>query len=153
MISTPNTSVYLDYRQGPGEDEPVPFGTVLSLEDVYDFEPIPAELRDDPAAARVLGSQCAVWTELIDSPRQVDYMAFPRLAAFAETVWSPAGRDLADFRRRLDAHLGRLDAIGVEYRRESGPLPWQERPGVPGRPETDASWKSKIDSWTSNLRQ
>ncbi|MEV4217458.1 beta-N-acetylhexosaminidase [Nonomuraea sp. NPDC049725] len=153
VISTPNTSVYFDYRQGPGEDEPVPFGTVLTLEDVYAFEPIPAELRGEPAAERVLGSQCAVWTELIDSPRQVDYMAFPRLAAFAETVWSPADRDLPDFRRRLAAHLERLDAIGVEYRRESGPLPWQTRPGVPGRPETVDGWQSQLDAWTANLRR
>lgn len=80
-------------------------------------------------------------------------MAFPRLAAFAETVWSPAGRDLPDFRERLAAHLRRLDAIGVEYRRAEGPLPWQTRPGVPGRPETPEQWQAKLDAWTSNLRQ
>ncbi|MCK2216857.1 beta-N-acetylhexosaminidase [Actinomadura sp. ATCC 31491] len=153
VINCSNTSLYLDYRQGPGEDEPVPFGTVLTLEDVYAFEPVPEELRGDPAAARVLGAQAGVWTELIDSGRRVDYMAFPRLAAFAETVWSPAARDLADFRERLAAHLPRLDALGVEYRREGGPLPWQTRPGVPGRPEDPESWRAKLDAWTANLRQ
>ncbi|MGW3345513.1 beta-N-acetylhexosaminidase [Nonomuraea rubra] len=152
VINCSNTSLYLDYRQGPGEEEPVPFGPVLTLEDVYAFEPIPAELRGDPAAARVLGAQCGVWTELIDSGRGVDYMAFPRLAAFAETVWSPAERDLPAFRERLAAHLPRLDAIGVEYRRAGGPLPWQTRPGVPGRPETAEQWQAKLDAWTSNLR-
>ncbi|MEV0385340.1 beta-N-acetylhexosaminidase [Nonomuraea sp. NPDC050643] len=153
VINCANTSLYFDYRQGPGEAEPVPFGTVLTLEDVYAFEPVPAGLRDDPAAAaRVLGAQCGVWTELIDSGRRVDYMAFPRLAAFAETVWSPPGRDLSGFRARLAAHLERLDALGVEYRRADGPLPWQTRPGVPGRPETPERWQAKIDAWTSNLR-
>ena len=107
----------------------------------------------DERAERVLGSQCAVWTELIDSPRQVDYMAFPCLTAFAETVWSSADRDTVDFLRRLEVHLDRLDAIGVEYRRESGPLPWQTRPGVPGRPESADTWQRKIDAWTGNLRR
>ncbi|MER6949365.1 beta-N-acetylhexosaminidase [Nonomuraea sp. NPDC000554] len=153
VITCPNTSVYFDYRQGAGEDEPIPFGTVLTLEDVYAFDPVPSALRDSPAASRVLGSQCGIWTELIDSNRRVDYMAFPRVAAFAETVWSPAERDLTDFRTRLAAHLPRLDAIGVEYRHESGPLPWQTRPGVPGRPEDPAQWQAKIDAWTSNLRR
>ncbi|MFD1543342.1 beta-N-acetylhexosaminidase [Nonomuraea guangzhouensis] len=153
VITCPNTSVYFDYRQGPGEDEPVPFGTVLTLEDVYAFDPVPKELRDDPAGARVLGSQCGLWTELIDSGRRLDYMAFPRVAAFAETVWSPAARDLADFRLRLAAHLPRLAAIGVEYRQEPGPLPWQTRPGVPGRPEDPERWQAKIDAWTSNLQR
>ncbi|MEU8322339.1 beta-N-acetylhexosaminidase [Nonomuraea sp. NPDC048881] len=152
VINCSNTQVYFDYRQGPGEDEPVPFGTVLALEDVYAFEPVPAQLRDDPAAERVLGAQCGVWTELIDSNRRVDYMVFPRLAAFAETVWGPPGRDLEDFRARLAGHLPRLAAIGVEYRPESGPLPWQTRPGVPGRPEDPKEWQATIDAWTSNLR-
>lgn len=51
-------------------------------------------------------------------------------------VWSPAGdRDTAEFTERLRTHhLPRLDALGVEYRPLDGPLPWQTRPGVPGRP-------------------
>ncbi|MCG5220488.1 beta-N-acetylhexosaminidase [Streptosporangium sp. KLBMP 9127] len=153
VVTCSNVSVYLDYRQGPGADEPAPFGTVLTLEDVYAFEPIPAELAAEPAATRVIGAQCAVWTELIDSSRGVDYMAFPRLAAFAETVWSPPGRDLAGFRARLAAHLSRLDAIGVEYRRDTGPLPWQTRPGVPGRPEDPQEWQATLSRWTGNLRE
>ncbi|MFI6991046.1 beta-N-acetylhexosaminidase [Nonomuraea wenchangensis] len=153
VVNCANTSLYLDYRQAEGEEEPVPFGPVLTLEDVYAFEPVPEALRGRPAADRVLGAQCGVWTELIDSARRVDYMAFPRLAAFAETVWSPEGRDLADFSERLAAHLPRLDAIGVEYRRAEGPAPWQRRPGVPGRPEDAEGWRAKLASWTANLPQ
>jgi hexosaminidase len=153
VVTCPNTSVYLDYRQAPGEDEPVPFGTVLTVDDVYAFEPVPDALDGHPAARRVVGSQCCLWTELIDSPRHLDYMAFPRLAAFAETVWSTRDRDLADFRRRLDTHLPRLAALGVEYRPADGPLPWQRRPGVPGRPEDPDSWQATLARWTRNLRE
>jgi hexosaminidase len=153
VITCPSTSVYLDYRQAPGESEPVPFGTVLTLDDVYAFDPVPATLDDDRAARHVIGSQCCLWTEFIDSARQLDYMAFPRLSAFAETVWSPGAKDLADFRHRLTAHLARLAAFGVEYRPDDGPLPWQRRPGVPGRPEDEVSWQAKIDEWTHNIRE
>jgi len=82
----------------------------------------------------VLGGQANVWTEHADSPRAVDYLVFPRLCAAAEALWSSADRDYADFDRRLREHLARLDAVGVEYRRADGPLPWQQRPGVLGRP-------------------
>jgi hexosaminidase len=93
---------------------------------VYAYEPL-----DSP---RVLGAQAQVWTEHLDSTRRVDYAAFPRLAAFAEVVWSPKDRDYAEFEARLVRHhLPRLDALGVEYRPMAGPLPWQTRPGVPGR--------------------
>ncbi len=47
---------------------------------------------------------------------QVDYMAWPRAAALAEAFWSPPDRRAwPDFRRRLPAHLRRLDARGVRY--------------------------------------
>jgi hexosaminidase len=34
----------------------------------------------------------------------------------------------------MTAHYARIDALGIEYRPPSGPLPWQTRPGVVGRP-------------------
>jgi hexosaminidase len=110
---------------------------VRTLEDVYRFEPVPAELTEEQAA-HVIGTQANAWTEVMDSPRVVDYMVFPRLAAVAEVAWSrlpaPAERDWPDFERRMRAHYARLDALGVEYRPPAGPLPWQRRPGVVGRP-------------------
>ena len=86
-------------------------------------------------AARCAGVQAQVWSEHLDSVRRVDYLAFPRLSAFAEVAWSSGTRDYAEFLPRLrDHHLPRLDALGVEYRPLDGPHPWQTRPGVPGRP-------------------
>ncbi|MGW4646098.1 beta-N-acetylhexosaminidase [Kitasatospora sp. NPDC004289] len=137
VVMCPETYVYLDHRQGAGEEEPIPVGFVRTLEDVYRFEPVPAEL-DEEAAAHVLGTQANIWTEFMDDARDVDFRAFPRLAAFAEVAWSalpaPAERDWEGFERRMTAHYARLDALGVEYRPPGGPHPWQKRPGVLGRP-------------------
>ncbi|MCP2310087.1 beta-N-acetylhexosaminidase [Kitasatospora paracochleata] len=143
VVMCPEQHVYLDHRQAAGEDEPIPVGYVRTLEDVYRFEPLPPELTalDDggAAAAHVIGVQANLWTEFMDDARDVDYRAFPRLAAFAEVAWSdlprdPAARDWAGFERRAAAHYARLDALGVEYRHPAGPRPWQRRPGVLGRP-------------------
>ncbi|AHH93908.1 beta-N-acetylhexosaminidase [Kutzneria albida] len=135
VVMCPEQKVYLDHRESDREDEPIPVGEVHTTADVYEYEPVPAELTGG-ATARVLGAQAQVWTEHLDSPRRVDYAAFPRLAAFAEVVWSSrAGKDTDEFLRRLaEHHLPRLDALGVEYRPLAGPHPWQTRPGVPGRP-------------------
>ena len=135
VIACPDDQVYLDYRQSELDSEPIPVSIVLTLEDVYAFDPVPAELTPDEAR-HVLGGQANIWTEHMDSPRTVDYFAFPRLCALAEAVWTGGERDFADFERRLEQHLLRLDALGVEYRHADGPLPWQQRPGVPGRPST-----------------
>jgi hexosaminidase len=137
VVMCPEQQVYLDHRQHPGEDEPVPIGYVRTLEDVYRFEPVPPELTPDQAG-HVLGAQANVWTEVMEDQGRVDYQVFPRLAAFAEVAWSalPVAeeRDFAAFERRMAAHYRRLDALGVAYRPPGGPLPWQRRPGVLGRP-------------------
>ncbi|MEU6090640.1 beta-N-acetylhexosaminidase [Streptomyces sp. NPDC047085] len=137
VVMCPEQHVYLDYRQAPGEDEPVPIAYVRTLEDVYRFEPVPPQLTDEEAR-HVVGTQANVWTEVMEDAARVDYQAFPRLAAFAEVAWSrlpaPRERDFGDFERRMTAHYGRLDALGVAYRPPAGPRPWQRRPGVPGRP-------------------
>ncbi|MDV9173460.1 beta-N-acetylhexosaminidase [Streptomyces sp. W16] len=138
VVMCPEQHVYLDWRQAPGEDEPVPIAHVRTLEDVYLFEPVPEQLSE-AEARHVLGAQANVWTEVMEDHARVDYQTFPRLAAFAEVAWSalpaPAERDFADFERRMTAHFPRLDALGVAYRPPTGPLPWQRRPGVLGRPK------------------
>ena len=137
VVMCPEQQVYLDHRQDAGEDEPVPIGYVRTLEDVYRFEPVPPQLTE-AQARHVIGTQANVWTEVMEDHARVDYQVFPRLAAFAEVAWSalpaPAERDFADFERRMAVHYGRLDALGVGYRPPTGPLPWQRRPGVIGRP-------------------
>ncbi|MEV8533522.1 beta-N-acetylhexosaminidase [Streptomyces sp. NPDC051211] len=138
VVMCPEQQVYLDHRQDGGPDEPMPIGYVRSLEDVYRFEPVPPKLSE-AAARHVLGAQANVWTEVMENQNRVDYQVFPRLAAFAEVVWSrlpePERRDYAGFEARMAAgHYARLDALGVDYRPPGGPLPWQRRPGVPGRP-------------------
>ncbi|NBM17672.1 beta-N-acetylhexosaminidase [Streptomyces sp. GC420] len=145
VVMCPEQQVYLDHRQAPGEDEPMPIGYVRTLEDVYRFEPVPPRLRGTAAARHVLGTQANVWTEVMEDQGRVDYQVFPRLAALAEVAWSrlpePAERDFADFEARMaGAHYARLDALGVAYRPPGGPLPWQRRPapenmtGSLGRP-------------------
>ncbi|MCX2184861.1 beta-N-acetylhexosaminidase [Streptomyces sp. SKN60] len=137
VVMCPEQQVYLDHRQAPGEDEPMPIGYVRTLADVYRFEPVPPGLAPD-AAAHVLGTQANVWTEVMADRARVDYQTYPRLAAFAEVAWSrlpaPEERDQAGFERRMTAHYARLDALGVAYRPPTGPHPWQRRPGVLGRP-------------------
>ncbi|MEU3191111.1 beta-N-acetylhexosaminidase [Streptomyces sp. NPDC006992] len=135
VVMCPEHELYLDRRQAPGEDEPVPLGHVSTLRDVYEMQPVPAELEREGHAERVLGVQANMWTECAESVQRLDYQMFPRLAAVAELAWSGPGHAYDDFAARLaDAHLARLDACGVAYRPAAGPRPWQRRPGIPGRP-------------------
>jgi hexosaminidase len=152
VVSCPDTSVYLDYRQSTDPGEPTPVGTLLTLADVYAFDPVPAGLSD-AEAARILGGQANVWTEHLESARRVDYQTYPRLCAFAETVWGPPRRDFAGFTTRLGPHLERLDALGVNYRPPSGPRPWDARPDAPGHPRDLADRLAELHEMTADLRR
>ncbi|WP_460634128.1 beta-N-acetylhexosaminidase [Leifsonia lichenia] len=150
VVLCPDETVYLNYRQSEHPDEPIPLVVVITVRDVYAFDPVPAGLTESERA-HVLGGQANLWTEYIDSPRTLDYFAFPRLCALAEALWTAGDRDYDAFASRLDAHLARLDALGVEYRRADGPLPWQARPGVPGRIDTRAARAATVAALTANI--
>jgi len=118
VIMATNKKTYFDhYQSADKEKEPLAIGGCCTLDNVYDYEPIPAVLSAEEAM-HVLGAQGQLWSEYFGTWRQVEYMAFPRAAALAEVLWSPAtGRDYADFRARLIPHLRRLDRLGVNYRK------------------------------------
>jgi hexosaminidase len=112
----PNTHTYFDYYQGKPEEEPLAIGGFVPLEKVYAFDPVPSELNVEEAK-RIMGTQGQLWTEYIPTPSQLEYMAFPRLAALAEAAWRPAGTgDYAKFVERLRVQEERWKALGVRFR-------------------------------------
>jgi hypothetical protein len=115
-IMSPTDYCYFDYSQGDRKREPVNIGGYIPLAKAYRYEPVPKELSAEEADY-ILGAQANLWTEYIADPDYAEYMLFPRLLAFSESVWSPAaGKDYADFMRRLPYQLGRLDKQAVRYR-------------------------------------
>ncbi|MBK7907391.1 MAG: family 20 glycosylhydrolase [Gemmatimonadetes bacterium] len=116
VIMTPTSHLYFDYYQGDARFEPLAIGGLVTLEQVYGYEPIPDVLT--PAqATHILGAQGNIWTEYLKTPAQVEFMAFPRAIALAEVTWSPKGaRSWASFERRLPQALTSLDRLNVNYR-------------------------------------
>jgi hexosaminidase len=117
VVMTPTNRTYFDYYQSPNRDsEPLAAGAFLPLDSVYAFEPIPPQLEPQ-FAKHILGAQGQLWTEYMKTPKQVEYMALPRMSALAEVVWTPKDqREFADFSNRLLAHFGRLGILDVNYR-------------------------------------
>jgi len=114
----PTSHTYLDYYQSQDRaHEPIAIGGYLPMDTVYAYRPYPDSLQPQ-YRKHILGAQVQLWTEYIPTPKQAEYMAYPRTAAFSEVMWTPENRrDYADFLRRLQVHLKRLDALDVGYRR------------------------------------
>ena len=125
VVLAPWEQTYFDLHQSP-RGEPRGQKGVLTLADSYSFDPFAGRFGRD-LAPRVLGAQCQLWTEYIPTQDHLDYMAFPRVAAFAERAWG-SGADYADFLNRLTTHLRRLAALDVGYRPPTPADLWPARP-------------------------
>ncbi|MCC7296059.1 MAG: family 20 glycosylhydrolase [Acidobacteria bacterium] len=93
---------YLDLCQPAAEhylNDPLPPGHGLS----------------DAEAALVLGGEATMWSELV-SAETIDSRIWPRTAAIAERLWSPAdARDVDDMYRRLEPLSLQLEELGLTH--------------------------------------
>ena len=127
VIMTPGSEgMYFDAFQGDPKAEPATIGNYTTLEKVYSYDPVPAELTAAGKGHHVIGVQCNNWSEyMYDEDWQRWYMLFPRAFALAEIAWSsPEGKDFRDFCRRVDVACQRLDEMGIPYH-----IPLAEQPG------------------------
>ncbi|MBS0569624.1 MAG: beta-N-acetylhexosaminidase [Proteobacteria bacterium] len=115
VVMAPSPLMYFDHVQSTLHDEPPGRPDVVSLADVYAYEPVPHAL-DEAQARHVLGAQANLWTEYMDTPQRVEHAAFPRAAALAEVLWSPpTRRDWQGFLARLPEQFARYRLFGIAY--------------------------------------
>jgi len=115
VVMTPTSDCYIDYYQGPMDQEPLAIGGYVPLSKVYNFSPVPPEL-DATAAKHILGGQANLWTEYVPNFKHAEYMTFPRIAAMAEVLWSPKDvRGWDDFSHRIQSMMKRYDQMGINY--------------------------------------
>lgn len=119
VVMTPGTHCYFDHYQGPQNEEPLAWGGYTPLSKVYTFDPI-VEGMTEEEANHVLGGQANLWSEQIKTELHSQYMIFPRLAALAETVWSPKElRDWNNFSERITSMFIRYEHLGINYAKSS----------------------------------
>src|SRR5688572_20110630 len=126
-------TLYFDNAQAISAREPPGRGRVVTLRDVYAFDPSLASLAPD-RQRHVLGVQGNVWTEHIRTEARVAWMAFPRAAAVAEIGWSkPERRGWDGFVKRMQALEARYASVGLKARPIAEPALRPPRPNGPYR--------------------
>ena len=115
VIMSPDQYVYLCYYQCEPEGQPLANGGYLPLEMAYSYDPMPAELNT-LEQQHILGLEGCLWSEYINTPENLEYMAYPRMFAIGETGWTSAKQKNFDgFMDRFKVQKKRYDIIGINY--------------------------------------
>jgi len=115
VVMAPSSDLYLDYLQTSSPNEPPGRPATIPLKQAYAFEPVPEKLAADKHQ-HILGVQANVWTEHMRFFDRVQHAIYPRIAAVAETGWSPqAKKNYDDFLVRLPKQLQRYQSLGIAY--------------------------------------
>ncbi|MDQ2764889.1 MAG: family 20 glycosylhydrolase, partial [Pseudomonadota bacterium] len=115
-------TLYFDNRQSTAPSEPPGRGTVVSLSDVYSYDPgnpphsAGSAALDTDASAHILGVQGALWSEHIATDARLESMALPRAAALGEIGWTAKNRrDWPSFVARMPAMFARYRSLGLKF--------------------------------------
>jgi hexosaminidase len=116
VILSTASRLYIDMKY----DAQTPIGLAwaghIEARDAYDWDP--ATLHPGVSESSLIGIEAAVWAETVTNIRELEYLAFPRLAEIAEVAWSPASRRAwEDFGKRLGAQAPRWTALGINFYR------------------------------------
>lgn len=81
-----------------------------------------------PLHTNCIGVQGTFWTEQVDRPTDVEYLALPRLIGIAEQGWAPVAKDYEEMMGRIVADKELLDLGGYNYGAHQLVMPHYETP-------------------------
>ena len=123
VLMSPASLTYMDMKYNAGTAVGQTWAGYIDEETAYSWDP--AAVLSGVTDAQLVGLEAPLWTELLGTLASLEYMAFPRIAGYAEIGWSPlAGRGWDEYRDRIGSQGPRLRALGVNYY-VSSLIPWQ----------------------------
>ncbi|MGP4017118.1 beta-N-acetylhexosaminidase [Saccharopolyspora sp. 5N708] len=122
ILASPANKTYLDHKYNESTPLGLQWAGFIEVADAYGWDP-GSYLQGVPEES-VLGVEAPLWSETLENSEHIEFMAFPRLPAFAELGWSPKGaQDWESFRQRLATHGPRLTTSSINYY-PSTQIPW-----------------------------
>ncbi|MDN3643553.1 family 20 glycosylhydrolase [Lutimonas halocynthiae] len=92
---------------------------LLSVEDHYAVDPMPAIELTKEEASRILGGEATMWSELV-TPLTIDSRIWPRTAAIAERFWSAKEvTDVDSMLERMNSISQSLELMGIQHKKAS----------------------------------
>ena len=108
VVSATTDYCSFECYQADSNHQPQAFPQYLTLYKAYQYDPVPRRLTEN-AQAYILGGECMLWTDYVNTYDQAEYQLLPRLCAFAECLWTPLEqKDWSRFQTKIEHHKTRL---------------------------------------------
>src|SRR6266536_285834 len=165
VVMSPANHTYLDMQQFPGSPLGLSWAGILDVSDFYSWsgstsDPgsyIPARTSDGvtlPAVtdANIIGVEAPIWSETLRTIQNIEFQAFPRLAATAEIGWSPRFDPVAAPERTLASFEARLAPRGAAWQIRnqnfyaSTQVPWRVDLAAPNTIQSDPAFSGAVAS-------
>jgi hexosaminidase len=112
LVLSPANKIYLDMKYDDATVLGLNWAGNVDVQVPYEWNP--ATLLPKVPDTAILGVEAPIWSETLATMDDLEFMAFPRLAAVAEVAWSPqSARQWAEFKIRLGAQAPRWAALGI----------------------------------------
>ena len=123
VIMSLANKAYIDMKYDAGTPIGLEWAARIEVQDSYDWDPGTA--ADGVPESALLGVEAPLWSETLATINDVEFLAFPRLAAIAEVAWTAQSRRRwEEFRVRLGEQSTRWHALGLNFYR-SPQIPWR----------------------------
>ncbi len=124
LILSPAHKAYIDMKYDRSTPIGLDWAARIEVRDAYDWDP--SSLVEGLGEGSIVGVEAPLWSETAANIRDIEYLAFPRIAAIAEIAWTPQDRrDWNEFKQRLGAQARRWSALGINFYR-SPQIRWVE---------------------------
>jgi hexosaminidase len=112
LVLSPANKIYLDMKCDDATVLGLNWAGNVDVSVPYEWNP--ATLLPKVPETSILGIEAPIWSETLATVSDLEFMAFPRIAAVAEVAWSPQdSREWEEFKARLGAQAPRWAALGV----------------------------------------
>jgi len=137
ILMSPATKAYLDMKYDKTTKLGLDWAGLTEVDAAYNWSL--ENHIDGIKKENIVGVEAPLWTETVESIKDLEYLVFPRVIGIAEIGWTPTSqRNWDEYKVRLGKHKDRLETLNINYY-DSKLVPWKSI-------ATDTIVKSSKDS-------
>ena len=122
ILLSPANKAYLDMKYNADTPLGLAWAGFIEVDTAYGWNP--GTYLQGVRESSIIGLEAPLWSETLENSDHIEFMAFPRLPAYAELGWSPwSTHNWNNFRQRLATQGPRWTVQGIDFFR-STQIPW-----------------------------